>query len=242
MSVLKKRKSDVSASYEQLHSKNPFRDNEPDFKQLSMSYPSLIPFLKTVNDRVTVDWKDPDSAREVTNVLLQEKFGIKLSIPENHLCPPLPNRINYLCWISDLLGDSSSEATRILDIGVGPLCIYPILGHKLFRWQFIGSDIDPESIRLGRINLATNTGLKNSIELYNANDSNSCQKAIVELYLPYSYSSLQSVTSLERASCHGPIIEALTAASKMISSSQSVDVVMTNPPFYDTEEQVCQSL
>ena len=33
-----------------------------------------------------------------------------------------------------------------LDVGVGANCIYPILGHVLYGWSFLGTDIDPKAL------------------------------------------------------------------------------------------------
>jgi 23S rRNA (adenine1618-N6)-methyltransferase len=35
---------------------------------------------------------------------------------------------------------------KVLDIGVGANCIYPIIGHQSYGWQFVGSDIDKRAV------------------------------------------------------------------------------------------------
>lgn len=246
MSIVKKRRSEKSASYDHLHPKNPFKENEPDFCALCKSFPQLQSCLKDHNGRTTLDWKDPSTSRIVTNVLLQNMFDVTLNIPENNLCPPLPNRINYLCWISDLLGDSKVISQRVLDIGAGPLCIYPVLGYKMFNWQFIGTDIDPASIQWGNANLLRNS-LENNIQLLLVSDSTKCQAILAEKYLPALDSNAGTMldaigvdgsgSSLNHKN-QGPILTA-TAVCSSQSSSVSIDAVMTNPPFYDIHEQVC---
>ena len=46
----------------------------------------------------------------LTRALLNEHFQLQLpSLPEGHLCPPLPNRDNYICWMNELIGGSEQD-------------------------------------------------------------------------------------------------------------------------------------
>ena len=46
----------------------------------------------------------------LTRALLNEHFQLQLpSLPEGHLCPPLPNRANYICWLNELIGGSEQD-------------------------------------------------------------------------------------------------------------------------------------
>lgn len=45
-----------------------------------------------------------DLNRSLTKVLLKKDFRLDWTIPINHLCPPLPQRLNYIHWIAELLG------------------------------------------------------------------------------------------------------------------------------------------
>lgn len=47
--------------------------------------------------------------RQLTKSLLERDFGTKLDLPDDRLCPPIPNRYNYILWIQDLL-DSTSDS------------------------------------------------------------------------------------------------------------------------------------
>lgn len=53
--------------------------------------------------RATIDWKKPESMRALTQVMLKHDFGIDWNVPLDRLCPPVPNRLNYICWLSDLM-------------------------------------------------------------------------------------------------------------------------------------------
>ena len=85
-----------------------------------------------------------DSAFNValTRAILCHNFDLSLpSMPEGYLCPPVPNRLNYVLWLNHLLEQTSDaqyfqqepspsdvRQTRIgIDIGCGASCIYPLL-------------------------------------------------------------------------------------------------------------------
>jgi 23S rRNA A1618 N6-methylase RlmF len=99
--------------------------------------------------------------------LLLHNFRLEVDLPNDRLCPPVPNRLNYLCWLSELfefealgpLGQLPSNSTPLLDIGVGASCVYPLLGSRMFGWNFFGSDIDRESL-----SWANQIVLKNHLE------------------------------------------------------------------------------
>lgn len=72
--------------------------------------------------RATIDWKKPESMRALTKVMLKHDFGIDWNVPLDRLCPPVPNRLNYICWLSDLMklrqmpskSDSPVEGTEAM--------------------------------------------------------------------------------------------------------------------------------
>ena len=100
----------AGSSYQKLHPKNPYHNNPPDFAKLSQLYPHILGEYVIINPssgRGKIDWRNDNAVRALTEVLLQHDFNLKISIPYEQLCPPLPNRINYLCWVSDLIDWSS---------------------------------------------------------------------------------------------------------------------------------------
>ena len=68
-------------------------------------------------------------------------------IPDAQLCPTVPNRLNYIHWIEDLLScgiiskskDGPDGRVKGFDIGTGANCIYPLLGASLMGWSFVAS-------------------------------------------------------------------------------------------------------
>lgn len=72
--------------------------------------------------------------------------------------------------MADLLGQTNfgeiptGDKITVLDIGVGANCIYPIIGVTEYGWNFIGSDIDPQSIESATKIVASNLSLEGKIE------------------------------------------------------------------------------
>lgn len=63
--------------------------------------------------RASIDWADPAAMRELTRVMLRHDFGLlEWDSPLDRLCPPVANRLNYICWLSDLMKLSASSRSR----------------------------------------------------------------------------------------------------------------------------------
>ncbi|KAL2204399.1 hypothetical protein CC79DRAFT_1132410 [Sarocladium strictum] len=105
---------------------------------------------------------------QLTKTLLKLDFDLEIGLPEDRLCPPIPNRHNYILWIKDLLDTTISDDPTYkavgLDIGTGASCIYPLLGCTQRPWSFIATDIDSESLNYARRNIDIN-GLTSRINL-----------------------------------------------------------------------------
>ncbi|KAF9177186.1 Methyltransferase-like protein 16 [Haplosporangium sp. Z 767] len=119
---MSKRKLELNTG---MHPSNPYYNNKPDFIALAELYPSLKPFLifKTEKScgsvsQATINFQDPVALRELTYCLLKRDFSIQLDIPLDSLCPPLPNRLNYICWIEDLMKNDTKKDIRGIDISI----------------------------------------------------------------------------------------------------------------------------
>lgn len=67
-----------------------------------------------------MNFKDDESLRVLTKILLRHDFGIEVEIPESKLIPALSLRLNYVLWIEDLLVHSGLNDMRLahgIDIG-----------------------------------------------------------------------------------------------------------------------------
>ena len=61
------------------------------------------PSTSTKKFAYTLDFSDPEALRELTCAVLERDFGLKVEIPLDKLIPAVPQRLNYVHWIEDLL-------------------------------------------------------------------------------------------------------------------------------------------
>lgn len=105
---LKRRAPCALASNRAKHPANRYAHTEPDFAALAAKYPALREHVTIRGGRGSVNFKSWHATRELTRALLMEDFHLTdWQLPEGHLVPTVPNRLNYLHWISDLLNLSS---------------------------------------------------------------------------------------------------------------------------------------
>jgi 23S rRNA (adenine1618-N6)-methyltransferase len=156
----------------QLHPRNKHRERY-DFPQLIAVCPALTPYVQLNKyNTESIDFFNPTAVKMLNKALLKQDYGVdNWDIPQGYLCPPIPSRADYVHYLADVLSTKNKEQIptgkqiRCLDIGVGANCIYPIIGHKMYGWSFIGSDIDPVSIDAANKIIESNPELKPFIEL-----------------------------------------------------------------------------
>jgi len=162
-----------------LHPRNKHRSRY-DFKQLITSCLELASFVSlNIYGDESIDFANAEAVKMLNKALLLHYYNIEYwEIPENYLCPPIPGRADYIHHISDLLGAynygkiPSGSKVKCLDIGIGANCVYPIIGVKEYGWSFIGSDIDPLSIKSANKIIEQNKTLIGKIECRLQNDPN----------------------------------------------------------------------
>jgi 23S rRNA (adenine1618-N6)-methyltransferase len=151
----------------ELHPRNRHRGLY-DFKQLIQSCPDLAPFVALNRyGNESVDFTNPKAVKTLNKALLKSFYNISWDIPEHFLCPPIPSRADYIHHIADLLSSSNvpqGKKISVLDIGVGANCIYPLIGHREYGWNFVGTDIDPLAVSIAN-ELIQQNGLTEAIEL-----------------------------------------------------------------------------
>ncbi|MEM8527680.1 MAG: 23S rRNA (adenine(1618)-N(6))-methyltransferase RlmF [Bacteroidota bacterium] len=160
-----------SSTKTKLHPRNRNRERY-DLNALKLAIPELEKYIQLNKYGVeSVDFANPKAVKLLNQALLKQDYGIEYwNFPDRNLCPPIPGRADYLHYIADLLGTQNSgkipkgEQIKCLDIGVGASCIYPIIGVVEYSWQFIGSDIDAESIKTARKIIQANPQLQGKIE------------------------------------------------------------------------------
>lgn len=154
-----------------LHKRNPHNENY-DFDALIQSQPELEAFVKTNQyGTKTIDFADAKAVLMLNKALLSHFYGVKnWEIPKNYLTPPIPGRADYIHYMADVLAQSSDgeiprgEAVKVLDIGSGANCIYPIIGVAAYGWNFVASDIDEPAIKSINDTVKANENLTGKIE------------------------------------------------------------------------------
>lgn len=155
-----------------MHPRNRHRGRY-DFRQLVECCPELAFFVSiNAHQDESIDFANPDAVRALNRALLQQIYGIAgWELPPQYLCPPIPGRADYLHHLADLLGAGNGgiipcgESIRVLDIGVGANCIYPLIGHSEYGWHFVGSDIDRAALSCAQATIDANSDISSAIEL-----------------------------------------------------------------------------
>ncbi len=170
-----------------LHPRNKHR-SPYDFKQLCLAVPELSRFV-TVNkyNNESIDFSNAEAVKILNKALLTCFYGTTdWDIPAQYLCPPIPGRADYMHYAADLLSASNhgmlplGDRVRVLDIGVGANCVYPIIGNHEYGWQFVGSDIDAVAINAAKRIVTKNTSLLNAVELRFQATSSDIFKGIIK--------------------------------------------------------------
>ena len=131
-----------------------------DLKKLIYIKPELSEFVS--EDFQRIDLNTSKAVRLLNQALVLDKLKIAYwDFPKDNLVPPYPSRLEYL----KLLKDSNPESiNKVLDIGTGATLIYPIIGAKLFKWNFVGVDTDQDSLDSAQ-NIIDQNKLNNHIQL-----------------------------------------------------------------------------
>jgi 23S rRNA (adenine1618-N6)-methyltransferase len=170
-----------------LHPRNRHRERY-DFATLIGSYPNLSAFVTAnIHGDDSIDFANPLAVRALNTALLIHYYDlISWELPDSYLCPPIPGRADYIHHIATLLGQKNfgkvpiGDKIKVLDIGVGASCIYPIIGIKEYGWSFIGSDMDSISIQSSEKIVHTNPSLSDKVELRLQPDAKDIFKNIIK--------------------------------------------------------------
>lgn len=173
-----------SISKHELHPRNKHR-GAYDFPKLIEGTPELADhvFMNQFH-HLTLDFADPVAVKALNKALLRHFYSIELwDIPDGYLCPPTPGRADYIHYAADLMADKNGNIprgknVRVLDIGVGANCIYPLIGHQEYGWTFVGSEIDQLAIRSAR-NIIEANGLAKFITIRKQSSAKSIFKDII---------------------------------------------------------------
>lgn len=173
------------ADRNELHPRNKHL-GQYDFPKLISDYPPLKNFVSlNPYGTLTINFFHPQAVKALNKALLISHYGIRYwDIPPNYLCPPIPGRADYIHYMADLINIEKrptipQQQRKCLDIGVGANCIYPIIGVTEYGWTFVGSDIDPASIRNAQKIATCNPALAHQIELRLQKDSRKIFEGVI---------------------------------------------------------------
>lgn len=167
-----------------LHPRNPHQGRY-DFSVLQAAVPALEAHVRqNPAGQSTIDFSDPAAVLCLNQALLVHFYRVRhWLIPAGYLCPPIPGRADTIHYLADLLGGDGEVPTgkqvRVLDIGTGANCIYPILGSQSYGWKFVGTEIDPVSVKTARLIVESNPCLSPLIKVVQQKESSSIFKGIL---------------------------------------------------------------
>jgi len=139
--------------------KNNIHKSGYDFGVLCESYPKLLPFVfKNKYQTHTIDFANPEAVKNLNTALLFTYYNINYwEFLDDNLCPPIPGRVEYIHHLERLLKSSGiNKKISVLDIGTGATCIYPLLGHQVYGWEFVATEIDKNSLQQAQKNIDKN--------------------------------------------------------------------------------------
>lgn len=155
-----------------LHPSNPHQGRY-DFTRLCRHYPALQAFvITTAAGDSSIDFSQAAAVQALNAAILASDYQVTFwQLPPGYLCPPIPGRADYLHYAADLVAELTGVAKaqgkqfRLLDLGCGANCIYPILASRSFGWRAVGSDIDNTALKVAGAIVKANANLKGLIEL-----------------------------------------------------------------------------
>ncbi|KAL3814037.1 hypothetical protein ACJIZ3_015305 [Penstemon smallii] len=252
MAGKRKRKS-VGERRREIHPRNKYSDNPPDFGLLASLYPSFEPFVFYSHDgRPKIDWTDFNATRELTRVLLLHDHGLNWWIPDGQLCPTVPNRSNYIHWIEDLLASdvvpcsrADGDVAKGFDIGTGANCIYPLLGASLLGWKFVGSDVTDVAMEWANQNVRSNPQISEMIEIRRVDcEDNDLDSQELQNRQQSNSEGMGSSNNTENDNGPSSVLQSVSSVKKsyngppillgVVKDGENFDFCMCNPPFFET--------
>lgn len=163
-------KKSLPEEKDNFHPRNRHR-HRYNFPELINACPELANYVSPNQFKdLSIDFADPNAVKALNKALLKQFYSIGLwDIPEGFLCPPIPGRADYIHYAADLLMGEDGKLPKgkhikVLDIGVGANCIYPLIGHYEYGWTLVGSEIDQLASR-SATNIIEANGLSKFISI-----------------------------------------------------------------------------
>ncbi|KAG5720501.1 putative methyltransferase C27D7.08c [Termitomyces sp. T112] len=218
-----------------MHSRNVYT-SLLDFEVLARSYPPLSQHLRGR----TIDFHDDAAQRCLTQALLKRDFGLELQLPKDRLCPPVPNRLNYVLWIQDIVTElqrtlpivfrgRTTCTVRGLDIGTGASAIYPLLACSLEpTWMFSATELDDLSYAHAQRNIRANR-LSDRIYVVRVESDTNEDGPRFEFDRLFGGRMIERITS--------------ESGSDTPTTKDEIEIqfTMCNPPFYSSAAEITDS-
>ncbi|VDM60525.1 unnamed protein product [Angiostrongylus costaricensis] len=141
-----------------MHPRNPYKESPPDFNDLATRFPDFRAHCTLGNNgRVFVNFQEDGAVRSLTKALLKKDFDLEVELPHGCLVPRVPQRLNYILFIEDLLKLNQIENNVIgIDIGTGASCIYALLGARWAGWKFFATETNTKAAEAANANVVRN--------------------------------------------------------------------------------------
>ena len=158
-----------------LHPRNKHKTSY-DFTELIKSYPKLAPFVKKNKYNTdSIDFSNSEAVIALNSALLKHFYNVSSwGVPKDYLCPPIPGRADYIHQIADLLTPKNGAvptgpSIKILDIGVGANCVYPLIANHEYHWSVVGTDADAIAVS-NAAKIVEENKLSNTIKILHQKD------------------------------------------------------------------------
>jgi 23S rRNA (adenine1618-N6)-methyltransferase len=169
-----------------LHPRSKHNSNY-DFNALILVQPELKNYVSKNNFGTdSIDFANPKAVKVLNIALLKANYNIKFyELPDTNLCPPIPGRAEYVHYMADVLSESingtlpTGSGIKVLDIGVGANCIYPIIGNAEYGWTFVGSENDKPAENTAKQIVNNNLNLRDKISIRNQPNKRNIFKNII---------------------------------------------------------------
>ena len=212
-----------------LHPRNLHRSRY-DFELLISNCPELKAFIAINKYGIeTVDFSNPAAVKTLNRALLKTYYTIDYwNIPVHYLCPPIPGRADYIHYLADLLAETNNgeipkgPSVLGLDIGTGANLIYPILGHAIYDWSFVGTDIDKKAIENCSKIIEANPKLIDAISLQQQTESRFIFKNIITPEDRFTF-------TICNPPFHASAAEANKSSARKVSNLNPKEKKTTNP-------------
>lgn len=135
-----------------LHPRNKHKSSY-DFPELIKAHPALSSFVvKNKFNNESINFSDAKAVKALNTALLKHFYNIQYwDVPKDYLCPPIPGRADYIHQVADLLTPPNGKiptgsSIKMLDLGAGANCIYPLIANREYGWSSVGTEVDVTAI------------------------------------------------------------------------------------------------